>query len=243
MKKIRSRLDEIFNAKLRMLQATYEGAEPKLIEQSLRDDALYGVIFEDIAHKYAFTALGGRLITSLHRNFGDIIEMSVREIFKVKFDLDGALAQMSLTLKSVEKRSTRTSDATIPFDALEAHERSQIQSLHKHLLNANHGDANKLKGISYEIRQCYKSNDSKRRTADIDMADLLLANKQLPVMLIFCSSSSPSIITDYRRLSKWIILEGNEAFDYVAKLTGFNFKTYLHDKCKLHKKELDKLFG
>lgn len=245
-KALLSTLDRIIETKVEMIRQTYSEVAPKEVEKEIKSDALYGLLFRDISEFYVQSVLGGRITTSLHRNFGDIVEMSVREIFKSAFDLDDQLAQSSFTLKSIEKRSTRTTDVTLPYTALEEKTVGRLRAFHEQLCKRHRRDVEGLhatcKGVGYEVRQCYKSNDSKRRTADIDMSHLL-ANKGLaPVMLIFCSSSSASIIQDYNRLSKWLILEGTAAFEYVNDVTGFNYRAYLDSKIEKLAPQLRSLF-
>ncbi len=240
------KLDKIMEAKLSMIAESYAEVAPQKIVDEICKDALYGLLFKNISVFYAQSVLGGRITTSLHRNFGDIIEVSVREIFKHAYSLDDGLARSSFSIQSIEKRSTRTTDVSIPFEALTNAQEKSLRAYHvklcgKHTpaLLAQHGAC---RGLGYEVRQCYKSNDSKRRTADIDMSDLLFQNKIIPMMLIFCSSSSPSIIRDYRRLSKWMIVEGDDAFDYVREISGFDFRGYLDTKISQVSPRLVSLF-
>ena len=54
------------------------------------------------------------------------------------------------------------------------------------------------KGIVFEVRQGYKSKDSKRQNADIDNATVAWANNYLPVFVIFSSQIDSDIILRYR---------------------------------------------
>ncbi|MDM8515216.1 hypothetical protein QUF76_03365 [Desulfobacterales bacterium HSG16] len=53
-------------------------------------------------------------------------------------------------------------------------------------------------GIVFEVRQGYKSKDSKRQNADIDNATVAWANNYLPVFAIFSSQIDTDIVLRYR---------------------------------------------
>ena len=53
-------------------------------------------------------------------------------------------------------------------------------------------------GIVFEVRQGYKSKDSKRQNADIDNATVAWANNYLPVFAVFSSQIDTDIVLRYR---------------------------------------------
>lgn len=53
-------------------------------------------------------------------------------------------------------------------------------------------------GIVFEVRQGYKSKDSKRQNADIDNATVAWANDYLPVFAIFSSQIDSELVLRYR---------------------------------------------
>lgn len=55
-----------------------------------------------------------------------------------------------------------------------------------------------IRGVVFEIRQGYKSKDSKRQNADIDNATVAWANRYLPVFAIFSSQIDADIVLRYR---------------------------------------------
>lgn len=58
--------------------------------------------------------------------------------------------------------------------------------------------AKPAQGIVFEVRQGYKSKDSKRQNADIDNATVAWANGYLPVFAIFSSQIDTDVILRYR---------------------------------------------
>ncbi|MCG8027566.1 MAG: hypothetical protein N0E59_00840 [Candidatus Thiodiazotropha taylori] len=62
------------------------------------------------------------------------------------------------------------------------------------------------KGIVFEVRQGYKSKDSKRQNADIDNATVAWANDYLPVFAIFSSQIDSDIVLRYRNNRSGILI-------------------------------------
>ena len=62
------------------------------------------------------------------------------------------------------------------------------------------------KGIVFEVRQGYKSKDSKRQNADIDNATVAWANDYLPVFAVFSSQIDSEIALRYRNNRSGILI-------------------------------------
>ncbi len=75
-------------------------------------------------------------------------------------------------------------------------------------------------GIVFEVRQGYKSKDSKRQNADIDNATVAWANGYLPVFAIFSSQIDTDIVLRYRN-NRCGILVGNNQNDALISLFAF----------------------
>jgi hypothetical protein len=75
-------------------------------------------------------------------------------------------------------------------------------------------------GIVFEVRQGYKSKDSKRQNADIDNAIVAWANDYLPVFAIFSSQIDSDIVLRYRN-NRCGILIGTTNSDASASLYAF----------------------
>ena len=68
----------------------------------------------------------------------------------------------------------------------------------------------------------------------------ILGKKIEPVMIIFCSSSLTSPV---RRLREyWKVYEGDNAFEFVKLLTGFDLLSYFKQEDKLIREIMDKIF-
>jgi len=64
-----------------------------------------------------------------------------------------------------------------------------------------------LKGAVFEVRQGYKSKDSKRQNADIANASTAYSQGYLPVILVMSTQIDSDIVTRYQA-RHWLLLRG-----------------------------------
>lgn len=83
-------------------------------------------------------------------------------------------------------------------------------------------------GAVFEVRQGYKSKDSKRQNADIDNATVAWANDYMPVFAIFSAQIDTDIVLRYRN-SRCGILTGMRGvgalvslYDFMDEIVGYN---------------------
>lgn len=163
-------------------------------------DSFYSWIGLDTDLMYtAHRAAGG--MTSIYRQIGIGVERLFREIL---VDTAGYTDPVYATW-SYRAKTRSGKDKTLSLDG--RLELSQIRN--KTVLNnvkqwikdycldldAVSEPAN---GIVFEVRQGYKSKDSKRQNADIDNATVAWANGYLPVFAIFSSQIDSDLILRYR---------------------------------------------
>jgi hypothetical protein len=97
-------------------------------------------------------------------------------------------------------------------------------------------------GIVFEVRQGYKSKDSKRQNADIDNATVAWANNYLPVFAIFSSQIDSNIVLRYRNNRCGILIgatnDNNQTclYAFCKQVLGYD----LADFFKLHTTEIKK---
>lgn len=75
-------------------------------------------------------------------------------------------------------------------------------------------------GVVFEVRQGYKSKDSKRQNADIDNATVAWANGYLPIFAIFSSQIDSSIVLRYRN-NRCGIMVGSMSSDPDVSIFAF----------------------
>ncbi len=159
------------------------------------------------AHK----AAGG--ITSLYRQIGLGCETVFREVIREQLKLNSEQARWSYKVKGAkDKERTLSLDARIETNHIADGERREkfqrwFQSAAR-FMNLDEDVARVLKGAVFEVRQGYKSKDSKRQNADIGNAGNAYANGYLPVVAVFSSQIDNDIVARYRNAG-WLLLLGN----------------------------------
>lgn len=159
------------------------------------------------AHK----AAGG--ITSLYRQIGLGCETMFREVIREQLRLNPEQARWSYKVKGAkDKERTLYLDARIETNHIADPERREkfqqwFQSAAQFMnLDANVTQA--LKGAVFEVRQGYKSKDSKRQNADVGNAGSAYANGYLPIVAVLSTQIDNDIVIRYRNAG-WLLLLGS----------------------------------
>lgn len=99
-------------------------------------------------------------------------------------------------------------------------------------------------GIVFEVRQGYKSKDSKRQNADIDNATVAWANDYLPVFAIFSSQIDLDIVLRYRNNRCGILIgttNGNNQaslYAFCEQILGYNLASFFQEHSTEIKEEI-----
>ncbi len=99
-------------------------------------------------------------------------------------------------------------------------------------------------GIVFEVRQGYKSKDSKRQNADIDNATVAWANDYLPVFAIFSSQIDSDIILRYRNNRCGILIgtiNGNDKsslYAFCNHVLGYDLANFFKNNTEEIKNEI-----
>lgn len=164
------------------------GADPFYSWIGLNSDLMYA------AHK----AAGG--MTSVYRQIGKGCENLFRQIV---IDSAGYEDPRNATWSYIAKTKS-DKDKTLSLDArleLDAIQNSDIKARVVKWI-ADYSTSlmvpNPAKGAVFEVRQGYKSKDSKRQNADIDNIAVAWANGYLPVFAIFSSQIDADLVLRYR---------------------------------------------
>ena len=88
-------------------------------------------------------------------------------------------------------------------------------------------------GVVFEVRQGYKSKDSKRQNVDIANASNAYANGYIPCLMVMSSQIDDDIFTRYNA-AKWAMLQGvigateiNSTFLFFRNVIGFDFVEFM----------------
>lgn len=104
-----------------------------------------------------------------------------------------------------------------------------------------------IKGAVYEVRQGYKSKDSKRQNGDLDNATVAYAYNYLPIFTVFSSQIDNDIALRYTN-NRCGIITGNisdnpyeSLFAFCKQILGFDLLNFFDDKSKEIRKVVDKV--
>ena len=168
---------------------TLYGSDPFYAWIGLDSNLMYA------AHK----AAGG--MTSIYRQIGIGCENLFREVIKdtAQYE-DPKFADWSYTAQTTGgKVKVLSLDARLELNQI------RNEQLKERLLGWLNSYCTQLaikqvphNGVVFEVRQGYKSKDSKRQNADIDNATVGWANGYLPVFAIFSSQIDSDIVLRYR---------------------------------------------
>lgn len=164
------------------------GEDPFYAWIGLDSDLMYA------AHK----AAGG--MTSVYRQIGVGCERLFRQIIidTAKYESPSFAEWSYMTKTSAGKDKKLSLDGRLEFSEIK--DKTLKDRLDAWVISYCNGlDVQKpSNGVVFEVRQGYKSKDSKRQNGDIDNASVAWAKGYLPVFSIFSSQIDGDIVTRYR---------------------------------------------
>lgn len=198
-------------------------------------DLLYHWVGLDSDLMYAaHKAAGG--MTSIYRQLGVGCERLLRGIVKDAFALDDEQLKWSYNYeKEPGKTATHTLDLRIELEALRAPEHKDrvlawlLQCGNSLKLMQERTD--ELRGVVMEIRQGYKSADSKRQNADLRFGLRAYNENYLPAVVIVSSQVSEPVARRYRS-SQLLVLTGTigdattSTFTFYKTVVGYNLAAF-----------------
>lgn len=195
-------------------------------------DPLYSWIGFDSPMMYAAHKASGGM-TSLYRQLGVGCERLFRKIIQDSFNLDESQSAWSYTADSPSGKRTLSLDARIDADDLK--ESAARQRFTEWLENYRSKlDVQiDLRGAVFEVRQGYKSKDSKRQNADLANAATAYTQRYLPVLAVM--SSQLDMDLRYRYESRKLgVLAGvpdsadplTSTFAFCEEALGYDLKSF-----------------
>ena len=155
------------------------------------------------------------------------------EILKDHLGLDDATANWSYTVRARGKKDRKLSlDGRIPTAAI-TNTASRERVLHwmdaaSDELRLPKESRRHLQGAVFEVRQGYKSKDSKRQNADVANASNAYAHHYLPVVMLLSSQIDEDVAERYER-ARWLLLRGSthgtsldSAYVFVNEVVGYD---------------------
>ncbi|MGA2681863.1 MAG: hypothetical protein ABSF44_08700 [Candidatus Bathyarchaeia archaeon] len=196
------------------------------------------------AHK----AAGG--MTSIYRQIG----IGCQELFlRILMDYIG-LTKNEATWSYKIKRPDGTSrtlslDGRIPLSSVK--EKAKKETIHNWLLEAGRklrvqeSILSVLNGVVFEVRQGYKSKDSKRQNADIANAAMAYTEGYLPVTLLLSSQIDNDIANRYEE-QRWVILRGSingspylSTYAFCKQILGYDLASFFERNSPRFKNEVE----
>ena len=210
-------------------------------------DPFYSWIGLDSGLMYAaHKAAGG--MTSIYRQIGIGCEHLFREVIKDTTQYkDASFAHWSYTAKtSGGKVKTLSLDGRLEINEIQNKKLKQnLQLWLKSYCSELSIKQIPKNGIVFEVRQGYKSKDSKRQNADIDNATVAWANGYLPVFAIFSSQIDSDIVLRYRN-SRCGVMIGSKSenphvslFAFSKEILGFDLAAFFKKNSKKFKIEIN----
>lgn len=184
------------------------------------------------AHK----AAGG--MTSVYRQIGIGCEKLFRTILKDSLSLEKEDVTWSYVVpKPNGKTRTLYLDGRVPLDKIpDAAKRAQFQAWMKTYADKIGIDPKvfrSLTGTVFEVRQGYKSKDSKRQNADIANAATAYTKGYLPCAVILSTQIDGDIMLRYRT-EQWAIITGivgandpfSSIYDFMKDIVGYDLADF-----------------
>lgn len=184
------------------------------------------------AHK----AAGG--MTSVYRQIGLGCERLVRATVQDKLGLSDEDVSWSYEVRSGSGRTRRLRlDGRIPLNAIaDLSTRARVADWISDAAAGAGVDDNirsNLKGVVFEIRQGYKSKDSKRQNADLANAAAAYARALLPCLMLLSTQMDEDIAMRYEE-GNWILLTGttsgvgpqSSTYDFMMDVVGFDLASF-----------------
>lgn len=193
-------------------------------QQMYGSDPFYSWVGMDAPLVYAaHKAAGG--ITSIYRQLGNGCERLFRAILQDYLGLSEAEATWSYQVPQ-DKGTLRTLslDGRIDIQHLRVQNDQERVELWmrevKSLLALAPDSGDRMKGVVFEVRQGYKSKDSKRQNADIANAANAYAHSYIPVMASLSTQIDAGLIIRYRQ-ARWLLLTGTTVGTATTSTYGF----------------------
>jgi hypothetical protein len=217
------------------------------------NDPLYNWVGLNSGSMYAaHKAAGG--ITSIYRQLGIGCERLVRQVIGDSLELLPEQLKWSYDVEKEDgSRGTLTLDARISVEDLQ---NQQHQTRLKAWLLAAGADlglsaekSSSLRGAVFEVRQGYKSADSKRQNADLRSALRAYSENLLPIVMVVSSQINQTVLRRYRSAHINILVgtwEGpatRNTFSFFSEVVGYDLKGFFERNQAVLRAQVESIVG
>lgn len=227
-----------------------KGCSLREFQKMYRSDPFYNWIGLDNPLMYAaHKAAGG--MTSIYRQIGIGCESLFRQILQDSLALSDTEVNWSYTVnQGRSKKRTLYLDARIPTDGVANPQKRRaimqwVADAAEELGVAERVAAT-LQGVVFEVRQGYKSKDSKRQNADIANAATAYTKAYLPCVAILSLQIDDDIALRYRN-EKWVLLTGSitekspqkSLYAFMRSVVGYDLAAFFQRHSEVLKTEVN----
>lgn len=219
--------------------------------QLYQNDPFYSWIGLDTPLMYAAHKAAGSM-TSIYRQIGCGCEYLFRQIL---FDC-AKYKNMSSCLWSYKTQTKSGKTKILSLDGrLELSDiqnipvKEKVLSWIRDYCQQLEIDNRNINGVVFEVRQGYKSKDSKRQNGDLDNATVAHAHNYLPVFTIFSSQIDEDIVLRYKNNRCGILIgtpTGNayqSLFVFCRDILQYDLADFFNRNSKTFKEEIHKLLN
>lgn len=184
----------------------------------------------------AHRSAGG--MTSIYRQIGIACERVLREILQDALGLSAEEVLWSYEIPLQDGRRRRLSlDGRVALDDVrEEPSRDRLRRWIRRAAESVNVDASivgSLKGAVFEVRQGYKSKDSKRQQADLANAVAAYTSGYLPCLLVLSQQIDRGVLLRYRA-ARWVVLTGEfgsrdpltSTYEFMAAIVGYDLAAF-----------------
>ena len=228
-------------------------ADGLTLEQFLdlyRSDIFYGWFGLDNPTMYAaHKAAGG--MTSVYRQIGTGCENLFRRIVKDSLALSDEDVTWSYRVTSTSgRRRTLYLDGRVPLGKIgDKGKRARFNEWMREsakMLEVDDKISENLTGVVFEVRQGYKSKDSKRQNADIANAATAYTKGYLPCVVILSEQIDDGVAMRYRS-EKWSVVTGIvgaenplvSTYDFLRDVVGYDLAGFFERNSSTLREEVD----
>ena len=179
-------------------------------------------------------------MTSIYRQLGLGCQALFQLILRKSLQLNSADVLWSYEVPKPDGKGNRTLylDGQIPLNKVsDTKRRRKIERWMRDAaaqLGVTEKIAEDLRGIVFEIRQGYKSKDSKRQNADLANAATAYTRAYMPCSAIFSCQIDSDLVNRYRA-AQWAILTGTigandplaSTYDFMREVVGYDLAAFL----------------
>ena len=231
-------------------QGRSSGVELPEFQKLYQNDRFYAWFGLDNPLMYAaHKAAGG--MTSIYRQIGIGCESLFRQILSDQFALSAEAANWSYTVPASGIKSQvlhldgRLSLSDIHDGAAKKRVREWMKKA-AIAIGVAPSIQKSLAGIVFEVRQGYKSKDSKRQNADIANAATAYANAYLPCAIILSNQIDNGILSRYRS-ERWLALTGvigrndplRSTYVFMDQIIGYDLAGFFDRNNAILRNEID----